>query len=134
LKDIVPWSGRLAIISALTLFLLFEIPGGDYLCAIPAAYLTVYIGLLNPRKIWFLRGADYSYGIYLYGFVVQQTVEQFGWARHWWLNMPLSLAGAAMFAALSWHLVEKPALKLRRFLPPIEQAISRLRLPGLKPA
>ena len=42
----------------------------------PVAYATVCLGLMNPsRKM--LRGADYSYGIYLYGFAVQQTVMHY---------------------------------------------------------
>ena len=58
---------------------------------------------------------DYSYGIYIYAFPVQQTVVSF------WPQMPLSAYLLSTFvitvalAATSWHLVEKPALKLKPF-------------------
>jgi peptidoglycan/LPS O-acetylase OafA/YrhL len=127
-KKFIPWSTRIATLSAIALVVLFLVPGGDYLCGFPAAYLTIYLGLLNPSKVWFLKRADYSYGIYLYGFAIQQTVAQFGpWARHWYINLPISLVAACMFAALSWHLVEKPALSLKKYLPALEESWVRFR-------
>jgi peptidoglycan/LPS O-acetylase OafA/YrhL len=60
-----------------------------------------------------------SYGVYLYGFVIQQTLmATCPWAREWWLNILLSVPLATGIAALSWHFVEKPALELRRYLQP----------------
>lgn len=60
------------------------------------------------------RWGDFSYGIYIYSFPVQQTVI---WATG---NNPglvggglLSLAVTLLLAALSWHWVEKPALALK---------------------
>jgi peptidoglycan/LPS O-acetylase OafA/YrhL len=58
---------------------------------------------------------DYSYGIYIYAFPVQQTLVSF------WPQMPLltyllsTLAITVALAAASWHFVEKPALKLKPF-------------------
>ena len=87
---------------------------GDVICLPMLTYLTVYIGLNNPRQLWLLRGADYSYGVFLYGFVIQQLVSfAFPALRFWWLNLLISVPIAIAFAAMSWHLVEKPALKLR---------------------
>jgi peptidoglycan/LPS O-acetylase OafA/YrhL len=62
----------------------------------------------------FGRFGDLSYGFYIYAFPVQQLVV-------WWtypsLSLPASLAlsalGTIVLAYLSWHLVEKPALKLK---------------------
>ena len=58
------------------------------------------------------RFGDFSYGLYIYGFPVQQ-------ATLWWAGaslsfasaLALSIAAALFFAVLSWHLVEKPALR-----------------------
>ena len=33
---------------------------------------------MNPRRSWIVSSGDYSYGMYLYGFVVQQCVAAFG--------------------------------------------------------
>jgi hypothetical protein len=39
-------------------------------------YVTVYLGLINFKRFSFVKGADYSYGIYLYGFAVQQHCDR----------------------------------------------------------
>ncbi len=56
-------------------------------------------------------GGDYSYGLYLFGFPVQQTLahfhlHEFGFAGYF----ALSLLTAGLCAVLSWHLVERHAL------------------------
>lgn len=69
------------------------------------------------RNPWLARmhARDYSYGIYIYAFPVQQTLVSF------WPEMALpayllsTLVITVALAALSWHFVEKPALKLKPF-------------------
>jgi peptidoglycan/LPS O-acetylase OafA/YrhL len=63
---------------------------------------------------FFLR-RDYSYGVYIYAFPMQQLmVFLLPGDRVWWVNILLSLPPTLLLAALSWHLVEKPALALKR--------------------
>jgi len=64
----------------------------------------------------FLRNHDYSYGLYIYAFPIQQTLIERGGAhlheKPMWLFLfafPISLA----FAIASWHFVERPALRLK---------------------
>jgi len=118
-NDRIVWSARLCALSGIVSALLLSVvPNGDYIVAPFAAYFTVSLGLTNPTKLGILRGADYSYGIFLYGFVIQQVLmERLPWARIWWLNILLSVPCATLFAAASWHIVEKPALRLKRFIP-----------------
>lgn len=57
---------------------------------------------------------DFSYGLYIYGFPVQQAVVALGGAQ--WEFGPafvLSVATTLALAVLSWHLVERPALSLK---------------------
>jgi peptidoglycan/LPS O-acetylase OafA/YrhL len=120
-RDVLPWSGWYAL-AALAISLV--LPGlGQYagfLAPLPVAYATVCIGLMNPsRKM--LRGADYSYGIYLYGFAVQQTMMHFfPVARVWYLNILVTLPIVVLVAAASWHFVERPANGLRSVLKHLE--------------
>ena len=80
----------------------------------PAAYLTVYLGLLNPRRTKFLLSGDYSYGMYLYGYPIQQSFTALGaWTYSWWLNMAVTWPLAFGLAAFSWWFIEKPALSLK---------------------
>jgi len=112
-----PW-GLGALAAALVLY---DVPAGHYAAMALVAYATVVLGLTNPPKTGFLKGADYSYGIFLYGFSIQQTLMALGpWTHHWWINIALSVPAATAVAALSWHLVEKPALGLKSHLTRLE--------------
>src|SRR5207248_6833467 len=96
-----------------------SVPYGDYLIAWPASYVTVYLGLLNPARNKILLSGDYSYGIFLYGFPIQQAVAAV--APHSpiaiiLVALPLTVA----LAAGSWWLVENQALRLRSWLPSLE--------------
>ncbi|MCC8941727.1 acyltransferase [Bradyrhizobium sp. Arg68] len=76
-------------------------------------YITAYLGVSKlPRLPVFSRG-DYSYGIYLYGFPLQQVVKTLlpntSLLAQFWISFVL----ITLFAAFSWHWIEKPVLKLR---------------------
>ncbi|NID15762.1 acyltransferase family protein [Luteibacter yeojuensis] len=60
------------------------------------------------------RFGDFSYGLYLYGFLVQQSVNHFTQNTLTALqNALVSLPIALALAALSWHYIEKPMLSLK---------------------
>lgn len=83
-------------------------------------YLTLTFALIAPVNNWFRaitdRG-DYSYGLYLYAFPVQQgIIALFGATflrEHFLLFVFMSLIPISLFAIISWHLVEKSALELK---------------------
>lgn len=57
---------------------------------------------------------DLSYGMYIYAFPVQQTLVHFNQGRvHWIVMLLASMLVTAGLALLSWHLVEKRALRLK---------------------
>lgn len=56
---------------------------------------------------------DLSYGIYIYAFPVQQAIVASGLGVTPMTNLILSLSITVPLAALSWYLIEKPALKLK---------------------
>lgn len=67
-----------------------------------------------PRLGDWSRGADLSFGIYLFGWPAQQALRALtgpGWSG--WAFAALSLPLAASLAWVSWHWTEKPALQLR---------------------
>jgi peptidoglycan/LPS O-acetylase OafA/YrhL len=100
------------------------IPYGPILATIPIAYMTLFLGLSNGRKTLVVKTGDYSYGIYIYGFAIQQAIVASGpWARHWYVVLPLSTLIAGCFAAFSWFVVERPSLGSRKFLPGIENRL-----------
>jgi peptidoglycan/LPS O-acetylase OafA/YrhL len=132
-KERLPWSRSLCAISGVvTASLVGLIPFGDFIAAPVAAYFTVSLGVTNPKKLRVLQGADYSYGIYLYGFVLQQALASaFPWAREWWINILFCVPAAIGAAAVSWHFIEKPALNLRRYFQPKSAERNESGLAGL---
>ena len=102
------------------------VPGGDYFSILPAAYLTIYIGILNSPGVWITKLANTSYGVFLYGFSVQQFVAyEIGGYHPWWLNAALSLPLSILVGFLSWHLVEAPIMKRRKVVFQMEDTILR---------
>lgn len=82
--------------------------------------LPVY-GISNVTKYF----GDLSYGIYIYGFPVQQTLVYYFGMNH--VNLIFtSLIISAMLAYLSWHIIEAPALKWKN-LKPISILIQKTR-------
>src|SRR5882724_4753663 len=75
-----------------------------------AAFWFAYV----PNLHFFNRAGDYSYGLYIYAFPIEQTLRQYFPAIQ-----PLELFPAAALltlgcAMLSWHFVEHPALRLKK--------------------
>jgi peptidoglycan/LPS O-acetylase OafA/YrhL len=120
-KDIVPYSRAVCLGAVLATCLCLGIfKWGDFFAPFPAAYVTVYIGLCNPSTK-LLRGADYSYGIFLYSFPVQQACYYYiPFARTPIGNFLVGLPATLLIAAFSWHSIEMPAQKLRVYLKRIE--------------
>ncbi|PDT27403.1 acyltransferase [Rhizobium sp. L9] len=115
-KDKILWDVRIFIGSvAVILWAYWFSSFGDFV-AIPAiGYVTVFLGLTSPRKLGVLQGADYSYGVFLYGYPIQQAFVALGpWAHNWWLNGIVCSLIVTCFAAFSWHFIERPALGLRK--------------------
>jgi peptidoglycan/LPS O-acetylase OafA/YrhL len=131
-RDKVPFN-RATCLFALALCITGMAGGrADAIFAVPAAYVACYLGLMNPRRIWIVSSGDYSYGMYLYGFVIQQCVAALGPSlQYWYLNVLISLPIAFGVAVASWHLVEKHALRLRGQLERFEAAVlSRILIVG----
>jgi peptidoglycan/LPS O-acetylase OafA/YrhL len=115
----IPKSNVLFLASLLLFLLVVTIAPAllDIVGPISIAYATVYVGLTPIFLPKLLRTGDYSYGIYLYGFPVQQMIvwavtDTWSWEANFAVAAPVTLA----VAAASWHVIEKPCLKLRRYL------------------
>lgn len=59
-------------------------------------------------------GGDYSYGLYIYGYPVQQMLSGSGLADYGiWPYLAASFVVTLGFAVGSWHFIEKPALRFK---------------------
>ena len=60
---------------------------------------------------------DYSYGVFLYHYPIEQTVQYFlGGDASWLKIVAISFPITILFALFSWWCIEKPFLKVRRFV------------------
>jgi peptidoglycan/LPS O-acetylase OafA/YrhL len=87
---------------------------GEALMPVTFSYCVLWLAFRLPIR-HFARHGDLSYGTYIYAFPIQQLLALYGLNR--W-GMPayvaLALAGTLPVAFLSWRLVEKPWLSLKR--------------------
>lgn len=116
--DRLPLTGRGAALACVALAGGMLLDRGEALAPLPLAYLLLWIGAAAPGRVMRIGSRnDLSYGTYLYAFPVQQLLVLAGAARLGVLAFVLlSVAGTVPLAALSWFLVERPAM-LARHLP-----------------
>ena len=113
-RDLIPYSGKMAAAGLVLGLAFLSVPTLYVFCAIPIAYATVWCGLQNIPKLPLVFTGDYSYGIYLYAFPIQQAVAMTFPKVGYFGAFALALVATSFCAAFSWHAIERPALKLRR--------------------
>jgi peptidoglycan/LPS O-acetylase OafA/YrhL len=89
------------------------------LAPIFVSYCTLVLGVIDIPEIKWLRKRDYSYGIYLYGYPIAQAwlAAVPGLRGRIYFEPMLAFVTAVLFAAWSWHNIEKPMLMLKDHLP-----------------
>jgi peptidoglycan/LPS O-acetylase OafA/YrhL len=114
LRDRGIFNGRFALLAAIGLVASVPLQSFIPLFAVFGCYLALYLAL-HPGLpvIPAARFGDLSYGLYIYGWPVQQTVVYLRPGMSWWELFLISMVITAAVAFLSWHLVEKRALSLK---------------------
>ncbi|WP_380880072.1 acyltransferase family protein [Sphingomonas sp. DBB INV C78] len=118
-RDRIPARPWIFAISVVVTYATLSIDSLIYIAPLFVTYATIFVGMIAFPKSRLLSSGDYSYGVYLYGFpIAQALVAVFPWFE----GQPWSLvvvAGALTiaFAAASWHLIEKHALRQKKRLP-----------------
>lgn len=83
--------------------------------AIPYGLFTLgYLPIPWVRRL--TAPGDLSYGVYIYAFPVQQSVMNAWPTMGPWAQLALAVPATYALAFLSWRLVERPALRLKRHL------------------
>lgn len=73
------------------------------------AYSILVVGTSSFLKRITLPG-DFSYGIYIYGFLVQQITAYFLPEMTVYYSMLITMPATCILGALSWYLIESPAI------------------------
>lgn len=113
-----------ALAVAIPLFDPFEAARSGPLNALLLSYVVLVIAYHPALRVRAIsRAPDYSYGLYVYAFPIQQAIV---WAHREITPGALfagALAASLVVAAISWHLLEAPMLRLKsRFRPPAHHA------------
>jgi len=110
--DLIPVHGLGVALLLLFSFAVRGQPTFDALFGVALAYGVFWLGFI-PRINFFNRIGDYSYGVYVYAFPIQQLYVHFlgevSPLKLFVLSMPTTL----LVAMASWHYLEKPALSLK---------------------
>lgn len=118
------WRGRLpmhvglAAVLVLAAVALAATPLFDLAFGLALAYGTFFLAFaVRGRLLAYNRVGDFSYGMYIYAFPVQQlAVHLFGPMRPL-ANIAIAFPVALGLAMLSWHLIERPSLAMVRWSP-----------------
>ena len=113
------WKDRISVSHAGMLAMAFaafafsRTPAFPYVFALMLAYFCFWFAYRLPTLGAPERFGDPSYGIYLWGWPIQQClVEVFPTMRPW-LNFVLAVPIAIVAGYASWHLLEKRAMRLK---------------------
>ena len=115
-RDRIPLNNRGALLTLPILVLsLISGVGFNYWLATFGAYLLFYLATRQVRSLLqFGKYGDFSYGMYIFAFPVQQTlIHLFGGEMVPMINMAMAIPITLVFAAASWHFIEKPSLRLK---------------------
>ncbi len=115
----VVFDDRLGIFTGLLALATLRFGGFSTAGTVAAVYFILYLAARLPKKMqWVGQKNDYSYGVYIYGFLVQQVLSYLGLYKFGFFPYVLISWLVAMGCAwLSWHMLEKHALALKDWGP-----------------
>jgi peptidoglycan/LPS O-acetylase OafA/YrhL len=118
LRRFIPIRWSLAALAFTALVVTVALGSGyasEYALAFAIPYLVLCLAYRTHSFVhlpeWW---GDYSYGIYVYAFPIQQTVSQLLAPMSGWALFAIALVPTTVAGAMSWHFVEKRFLGLKR--------------------
>jgi peptidoglycan/LPS O-acetylase OafA/YrhL len=117
-RNNIPVNYAALIVAAALACILIPFKSTMFIAPVFLVYATVVLGVIDWPDIRTLRSGDYSYGIYLYGFPITQAVVAAmpDLRGHSIVLRVISTVLTIAFAACSWHLLERRALKLKKLV------------------
>lgn len=115
-KDKIPLKGKLVLIATIIYILILWIDADllTYYQYVFIPYALFYISFIPSKLNNFGKHGDFSYGMYIYAFPIQQTfIVLLGASIHPLLLTLISAITVFCLSYLSWNFVEKPCLKLK---------------------
>jgi len=115
-QDRIPLTNRIALCALVITAVCFQVHQIVFVATLPYAYLILWFGAHAPG--WMKKVGtrnDFSYGIYLYAWPVQQVLVAYDLQRHGlWIFNITAMAASLALAMVSWFVVERPATEWAR--------------------
>jgi peptidoglycan/LPS O-acetylase OafA/YrhL len=116
-REEIPFSSVLLLLSAFVLAVGLMIGWFGVIAPIALPYLFLWLACKLPFQRFDARG-DYSYGLYIYAFPIQQTLAFFHLQiAGFWTYFLCALLLSTLFGILSYRLIEAPCLRFKNFDP-----------------
>jgi peptidoglycan/LPS O-acetylase OafA/YrhL len=114
-RDSLPINPWIVLVLLMVAGLFHGTPKFGIAYAVVLPYLVFFLAFVGSSN-WVKRLGDYSYGIYLYGWPVQQVMELSFPGRGSYFNALISVIVATALGAISWYWIERPGMRLRNRL------------------
>lgn len=114
-KDALPIRATWALLALAMLIAAAPLGYLGYVMPVALTYLVIWAGLTQAVRVpHFAKYGDFSYGLYIYAFPVQQFIVSRYPGIHPITLFLMACLPTLALAILSWHLVEKRALALKK--------------------
>lgn len=115
----IPYDDRLGILAGIVMLVSLRFGGFSTVGTAAGAYFVMYLAARLPKQVqWIGAKNDYSYGVYIYGFLVQQVLAFAGVHKLGYVPFVAAALVITLGCAwISWHLVEKRAMALKNWGP-----------------
>lgn len=124
--DRIPLHGGVFALAGAAYYALALTGANDFVMGLCLAYCVTFVGMMRFDAFDRLLKVDLSYGLYLYGFPIAQAIVAIfsvqlsalpAHPRQAVVSLA-ALALTALFAYASWIWIEKPALRLKKYVAP----------------
>lgn len=118
LRKQIPISPVFALAAFLLLLFTARTNAFEQVFVFAGSYLILFLAYCRSLQLGnFSKYGDFSYGIYIYAYPIQQTVAHYlAPDIHWGGNFVISYPLILICAIASWHWVERPALAMKQRL------------------
>lgn len=109
LRDIIAIRARYAVVLIVVAAVLQHTPVQEYALYVALFYLTLVVAS-SPRALALRLPGDYSFGVYIYAWPIQQVVNHHFPTLTSYPSNLICIPAALLAGYLSWTFIEKPAL------------------------